>query len=350
MAQDDRVRTHLNTTTVALAVYTVCAAFSAVLSLQNDRPVGLVAVALIPAAIWLRAKPLWFVGTLILGGAILRLAFFGVLDADGLAISHGALDSVLAGGNPYTHGYAVSVPPGAPFVYGPLALITAIPGAWVELIAGIATMALMGTVRSWVALAIYATAPLVTTMTMSGTNDVLPGLLIAAGLLAIRWRPWVGAVLVALAAGIKPYAFAWFPAIIALGGVPALVALVGVTAVAWGPLLVWGIGPYLNAVDLARQFHLQPQDALNLPEWRPLAAIPFVIGLFSRSWLAGVMLGAAVFVLVLFLDRWASVSYWLALAPILLIAGEESVGRVLTVKRDGLGQAKTPPEAGLTPG
>ena len=54
------------------------------------------------------------------GWGILRLAFFGVLDADGLAISQGALSSVLAGGNPYTHGYAVSIPPGAPFVYGPL--------------------------------------------------------------------------------------------------------------------------------------------------------------------------------------------------------------------------------------
>ena len=151
---------------------------------------------------------------------MLRLTFFGVLDADGLAISQGALSSVLAGVNPYTHGYAVSIPPGAPFVYGPLALITSIPGAWVELVAGVATMALMGYVRAWVALAIYATAPLVATMTMSGTNDVLPGLLIAAGLLALRWRPWVGAVLVALAAGIKPYAFAWFPAIVALGGLP----------------------------------------------------------------------------------------------------------------------------------
>ena len=126
----------------------------------------------------------------------------------------------------------------------------------------------------------------------------------------------------------------------ALGGLPALAALVVVTAVAWGPLLVWGIGPYLNAVELAREFHLQPQDALNVPEWRPAAAIPFVLSLFSRSWLAGVMLGAAAFVLVLYLDRWASISYWLALAPILLIAGEEAVGRVLTTRADRLARTK----------
>jgi len=338
------VRTHLSSTTVALAVYSVGAAFSALLAVQNGRPIGLTAVALIPVAIWLRARPAWFVTTLVVGGVILRLAFLGVLDADGLAISQGALSSVLAGGNPYTHGYTVSIPPGAPFVYGPLALITSIPGVWVELMAGVATMVLMGQVRSWVALAIYATAPLVTTMTMSGTNDVLPGLLIAAGLLALRWRPWVGAVLVALAAGIKPYAFAWFPAIIALGGLPALIVLAAVTAVAWGPLLVWGIGPYLNAVELARQSHLVPQDALNLPEWRPIAAVPFILSLFSRSWLAGVMLGAAVFVLVLFLDRWASISYWLALAPILLIAGEEASAKVLSARRNSVAQVRSSPE------
>lgn len=336
--------------TVAVVAYAVLCAVTVSIGLSNDRPIGLIALALAPLAYALRARPVLMGLTLAAGGILLRLTFYGLAEADGLSISQGALSSVLAGGNPYTHGYAVSIPPGAPFVYGPLALITSIPGAWVELVAGIATMALMGRVRSWVALAIYASAPLVATMTMSGTNDVLPGLLIAAGLLALRWRPWVGAVLVALAAGIKPYAFAWFPAIIALGGLPALIALVGVTAAAWGPLLVWGIGPYLNAVELARQFHLLPQDALNLPEWRPVAAIPFVLSLFSRSWLAGVMLGAAVFVLVLFLDRWASISYWLALAPILLIAGEEAIERVWAVKGERRGQAKTLPEGGLTPG
>ena len=323
----------MRSTDVAWTAFSVLAVASTIIGFSQGTWLGLFGAAMaVPALIW-RDRPVLFALSLIVGGAILRLSFYGLLDADPLVVTKDALSSVLEGVNPYAHGYAVSVPPGAPFVYGPLALITSIPGTWVELLAGIATMAMMGRVRAWVALAIYATAPLVTTMTMSGTNDVLPGLLIAAGLLALRWRPWVGAVLVAMAAGIKPYAFAWFPAIVALGGLPALAALVAVTVVAWGPLLVWGIGPYLNAVELARKFHLQPQDALNLPEWRPVAAIPFVLGLFSRSWLAGVMLGAAVFVLVLFLDRWASISYWLALAPILLIAGEEAVGRVLEQRR-----------------
>jgi hypothetical protein len=324
--------------------YAALAAFTTSIGLANDRPVGVIALILAPLAYAVRKRPFLMGITFVVGGVLLRISFYGLADADPMAVTHAALELALAGGNPYGHGYDVSIPPGAPFVYGPLALVTSVPGAWVELGASVGTMALMTYLRSWVALAIYASAPLVATMTMSGTNDVLPGLLIASGLLALRWRPWVGAVLVALAAAIKPYAFAWFPAIIALGGPPALVGLVGVTAVAWAPLLIWGLGPYLNAVESARLFHLQPQDALNLPEWRPVAAIPFVLSLFSRSWLTGVMLGAAVFVLVLFLDRWASISYWLALAPILLIAGEEAVEAVLAERRNRRRHVNQSPE------
>ncbi|MFI5261617.1 MAG: hypothetical protein ACHQZR_03565 [Candidatus Limnocylindrales bacterium] len=324
---------------LAIAIYAIAAAFSALLGLQNGRPFGLVAVALAAVAVAVRDRPLWLAVVLILGGTILRLTFYGVLEADGLAVSQAALRTVLEGGNPYGHGYDVSIPPGQPFVYGPLALLTSLPGAWVELAAGVGTMALMAYLRSWVALAIYAAFPLATTMTMSGTNDVLPGLLIASGLLALRWKPWVGGVLLALAAGVKPYGFAWFPAAIGLGGLEALIGLALFTAIAWAPLLWWGIGAFLQSVELAREAHPVPEDALNLPELRVLAVVPFVASFFSRSWLAGVLLGTAVFVLVLFLDRWASVSYWLALAPILLIAGEETADRMLATRRQRMAPA-----------
>jgi uncharacterized membrane protein len=57
-----------------------------------------------------------------------------------------------------------------------------------------------------------------------GVNDSTPGLLITAGLLALRQRPFLGGVLLALAAGLKPYAFAWAPAAIAYGGRPRCLA------------------------------------------------------------------------------------------------------------------------------
>jgi hypothetical protein len=325
----------------AIGLYLLFSVLVAILGLQQGRWFGLVAVALTPLAYLWKDRPLRMAVTLIAGGIVLRLTFLGLLDADGLAISQGALQAVLGGGNPYGHGYEVSIPPGAPFVYGPLALLTSVPGPWVELAAGIGTMALMAWLRSWIALAVYAAAPLVTTMTMSGTNDVLPGLLIAGGLLALRERPIVAALLLACAAAIKPYALAWYPGLVALGGLGSTVVLVITTAALWSPLLMWGPATFLQSVEMARDFHQTQENALDLPGLRVLAAIPFVLGFFSRSWLAAVLLGTAVFVIVLYFDRWASISYWLAVAPILLIAGEETIQK-MWARRGAALQATSP--------
>jgi hypothetical protein len=314
---------------VGLAAFTVLAVVVATIGLGQGRPWGFAVLAVVPIAILVRERPWLFALALILGGAILRLLFVGLQDADQVRVAQAALDTVLAGGNPYGHGYAVSIPPGAPFPYGPLALLASVPGIWMEFAAAIATMALMARYRAWLALGIYAAAPLATSMTLSGTNDILPGLLITLGLLALRERSWVGGLWLALAAGIKPYAAAWFPAVVALGGTNAVLVLLGVSAAAWSPLLIWGIRPFLDSVATATQVHPVPENALNAPVLRILAVPVAVVEFFSRSWLAAVMLGTAVFVLVLFLDRWASVSYWLAIVPILLLAGEETVVRMV---------------------
>ena len=53
-----------------------------------------------------------------------------------------------------------------------------------------------------------------------GMNDMFPALLAVGGLLLVeRRRNVAGSVLVAVSAGIKPYSFAWFPALIGYGGV-----------------------------------------------------------------------------------------------------------------------------------
>ena len=47
--------------------------------------------------------------------------------SDVLVVSQAATRELLAGGNPYGHGFSESVPPGAPFAYGPLALLWYLP-------------------------------------------------------------------------------------------------------------------------------------------------------------------------------------------------------------------------------
>jgi hypothetical protein len=314
---------------VGLSAYAVLTLVVATIGVGEGRPWGFAVLFVLPVAVWARRRPWLFAAALICGGAALRLLFLGLQDADQVPVAQAALDTVLAGGNPYGHGYAVSIPPGAPFPYGPLALLASVPGIWMEFVAAVATMVLMARHRAWLALGIYAAAPLATSMTLSGTNDILPGLFITIGLLALRDRPLVGAVWLAVAAGIKPYAAAWFPAVVAMGGTTSVIALVGVTAVVWSPLLIWGVGPFIDSIASATQVHPVPENALNAPMLRILAVPVGIVEFFSRSWLAAVMLGTAVFVIVLFLDRWASVSYWLAVVPILLIAGEEAVVAVI---------------------
>ena len=55
------------------------------------------------------------------------------------------------------------------------------------------------------------------------------------------------------------------------------------------------------------------------PSPRPLAAA----GLLVRRWDHMVLLGSIVFCAYLFLDRWASLGYWLAVLPVAGVALEE---------------------------
>ena len=47
--------------------------------------------------------------------------------SDVLTVTEAAVREVLAGGNPYGHGFEESFPPGAPFAYGPLPLLWYLP-------------------------------------------------------------------------------------------------------------------------------------------------------------------------------------------------------------------------------
>ena len=146
-----------------------------------------------------------------------------------------------------------------------------------------------------------------------------------------------------MAAALKPYAAAWFLPAIGFGGWGVAAVLAGATAVLWSPLLWWG-GPaaYLESVRLAAAVHHEQRDALNLPLLRWLAVPIAIAGLWVRRWEWAVLVGSAVFVIFLFLDFWASYSYWLAVLPISGLA-LESLARA-AYRGEGRDDLVAPPD------
>jgi hypothetical protein len=279
------------------------------------------ALLAVPAAYLLRRRPRLAGLAIIAGAILLRVAVAGVWHADQVAVTQAAAQAALNGYNPYGHGFAAAVPPGAPFPYGPLALLVGLPGQIVEFAASIATMVLFVVTGSWVTLGFYAADSFTAHSAFQGVNDFTPGLLIAVGLLQLRNRPLLGGIVLGIAAAIKPYAFAWFPAVVGFAGVPALVGLIATSTVLWSPLIIWGVDDYIKSVAMARAVHVIP-NALNIPELRVLAIPIAIASLWTRKWEFVVAAGSIVFVIVLFFDHWASRGYWLAITPILGIAFE----------------------------
>jgi len=92
--------------------------------------------------------------------------------------------------------------------------------------------------------------------------------------------------------------------------------------VLWSPLLAWGPASFLRSVEMAAAVHPVPENSLNVPALRILAVPLALAALFVRSWTLTVVAGAAIFLVVLFTDRWASYGYWLVVLPILGMVAE----------------------------
>ncbi len=292
-------------------------------ALHLRRPMYAVAwLALTGAAVLMRRRPLGMGLCVIAASVALRVGFIEGPPADQIIVSQAAWERVLHGGNPYGIGYAETIPPGAPFPYGPLGLVWWLPGPAVEFVAAMTTMLVLFRLRAWLTLAVVAGWHPELTLTFSGVNDYSPGLLILVAMLAIRNRRMLGAGLLAAAVALKPYAAAWVLPAIGYGGIGIGVGVAAVSAFLWSPLLVWGPGSFLRSVELARAIHVQPRDALNLPvlQW---VALPIALaGLLVRRWEVAALLGSATFVVFLFTDRWASYGYWLAVIPVSGVAIE----------------------------
>ena len=276
---------------------------------------------------------------LLLTGLGLRLAIGDRIGSDVLDIVEAAVRRTLAGGNPYGVGYDVSRPPGAPYVYGPLALLWYLPFSGLprlaELVAGTAILGALALTRRPFGLAIYAAAPVLVQVTMDGANDTSAGLLILLSLGVAARRPMHGAVLLALAVAFKPYALAWAPPLLWWAGLPGVVAFAVTSLVAWAPVLfVWGPDSFLRSVQLASTSHSSPDYSLGAV-WegvtgRPapadlferakvaLGALSAAVGLRFASSIDGVILaGSATFIVTLYAGYWSTFAYLAAVAPIL---------------------------------
>jgi hypothetical protein len=271
-------------------------------------------------------------------GVALRIALKDQVGSDVLDVVGAAIHRTLGGENPYGVGYDASRPPGAPFPYGPLALLWYLPFAdrprVLELLVSATILMALALRGRILGLAVYATAPVLVSLTSDGSNDTSAGLLILVALVAAGRRPLLGGVLLAVAAAFKPYALAWAPGLLWWGGGAAIAGFVVASAVAWAPvLLVWGPGSFLTSIRMADAVHPAPYYSVGAI-WEGLLKQPAPAELLDRAKVvlgvltAGVglrfatsidrviVVGILVFLATLYAGYWATFAYVAAIAPI----------------------------------
>lgn len=257
--------------------------------------------------------------------------------SDVLTVTEAATREMLAGGNPYGHGFEGSIPPGAPFAYGPLALLWYLPSladpGRMELLASVVVLGLLALRGRPLGLAIYAVTPAFVVAAGDGSNDTTAGLLILVALLAAVRLPLLGAALLAAAAAFKPYALAWLPGLIGLAGLGPLLAFLATSAVFWLPALIaWGPSSLLWSYREADALHSRPYYSLayglgsenDVPRaaWSALrvgagVALAVLNIVFVRSAAGLIIGGTLVFAATLFLGWWSTFAYLAAVAPII---------------------------------
>lgn len=300
---------------------------------------GAIALTMVASARWqLRWLP---VVVLALCAVALRLAMFGHQGSDVADVTSTAIMTMQYGGDPYGIGYVTSRPVGAPFPYGPVALLWYLPSVSdptvievaVSIVLTLALAIRAGRGRP-LGLAIFALAPPLVMATVDGSNDTSAGLLILLALFAARRHPVLGAALLAVAVAFKPYAIAWVPPLVIWAGIPAALSFLVASVVAWAPVLfVWGPGSYISSLVMAQATHLrQPYwslgsilDGLAPGAGRALETIRYFLGgaaavmggLRVRSTDGVIVVGTIVFLIAQFGGYFGSYVYLAALAPIL---------------------------------
>ncbi|HWH36799.1 MAG TPA: hypothetical protein VNT28_03385 [Candidatus Limnocylindrales bacterium] len=273
---------------------------------------------------------------LLLAGVDLRIDY-AQTGSDVLVVTRAAIEHALAGGNPYGVGYPESFPPGAPFPYGPLALLWYLPPLPAQAIEFIVSLAVLGALAlrgQLMGLAVYATAPVLIATAADGSNDTSLGLLLLIGLAVLPRKPIAGAFVVGLAIAFKPTAAAWAAPLVGWAGLPALVGVVAGAGLLWLPaVLMWSLRSITASISGAATLHetsyyslafALERFGLRIPEGVLLAtslgtgALLAAVSLFRVRSADGVIgWGALIFLVTLFGGFWSTFAYFAAVAPII---------------------------------
>ena len=265
---------------------------------------------------------------------------------------------MLAGLSPYGVGYAESRPAGAPFPYGPLAILWYVPVADLPRLAELMSASLIASVLAlqgrFLGLAIYAATPAIVNTSVDGSNDTTLGLLLALTFGLATFRPILAGAVLAAAVAFKLSALAWVPAFLVWGGWRVAAAFGVASVVAWSPvLLVWGPASFIDSAVKANAIHRDMVWSLGgiLREWIGDAAakgldtlrfafgglaavgtLPFIrsgerseadrLGSLDRV----IVVGTLVYLVTLFSGTWATFAYFAAIAPILCLRVDDWLG------------------------
>lgn len=279
------------------------------------RPYGALALLGAWAAVAFANRPLGVAAT-VGTSAFLQLCHIGIVYADQVDLGQAAFGRVLTGQSPYGVMYTNDIGGLNPFAYGPLALLTSLGGRPLEFVAHLGVLGLLAWQRAWITLGVMAAGPMVLGSTLGG-NDGVPALLLGGALVVMQTRPRLGMAGLAIAAAVKPHIAAWFVPMIGFAGWTAGAWLIGASALLWSPLLVWGLGTYIESARMvygAGEPTTGPTLGVNVPVIRLLALPVALAGILVRRWDRALLLGSAVYVMVMFFGSWAHWGY--ATAPV----------------------------------
>ena len=295
---------------------------------NTDRDWVVAALAGGPVAFVLRRRPYLAAAAIVAGGMILRLSFAGLSSSDPMMVSQLAGDRAFGGANPY----GVAYDPGdIYYAYGPLGLITYQAGIPGEVIATVATSAILAWGGAWITLALFNGWFQFLYMAVIGSNDYSVGFLALLALVLLLFRPRIGMALLAAAIAIKPYAAAWaIPAAIFAGWSGAVVGAVVSVALWASVLFVWGVPSFLRSAMEAESarasLRVVPSWAFaDVPALRLLIVPASFAAFWWRSWRGVLILGALGFLGFLGFAERAPQPYLAFLLPIAGMAIESTL-------------------------